>query len=232
MRDHGLYPISFPGFYRVCRRVWAALGALRGGPCGSGCRFGRRTQCRRARLDEARISSLVHLRRDRCRYRPDINGCARRRSSAPAASTCGAGDLGGFGPLPKRRKGRSSGRGGSGGSGGTRGGTAGGAEKPAWAAATVLVRLDRLDRLTTSSAFTAVAAPFSVSIRATTVGPLPSGPLAPGSRQYSGSRGRDLGINLVGRDFEDGLFALHLVALLLIQRDKVPSAMDSPIWGI
>ena len=51
--------------------------------------------------------------------------------------------------------------------------------------------------------------------------------------QRAGGRRRNLGVDLVGRDLEERLVAIDgMSPTFLIQRTIVPSAIDSPIWGI
>ena len=43
---------------------------------------------------------------------------------------------------------------------------------------------------------------------------------------------REFSVDLVGRDFENGLITINMIADSLIHRTTVPSAIDSPIWGM
>ena len=56
--------------------------------------------------------------------------------------------------------------------------------------------------------------------------------LDPDLGQHAGSRRRNLRVDLVGGNLEQRLVAVDRSPTFLIQRTIVPSAIDSPIWGI
>ena len=93
-----------------------------------------------------------------------------------------------------------------------------------------LGRRDRLDRLGRRGG---VAAPFSVSIRATTVC---TGTVWPSCTRISASTpasGAGISASTLSVEISKiGSSRLTSSPTFFIQRDRVPSAMDSPIWGM